>query len=169
MKLWPVFFVLANALAAASPPPGVSPPKFVEIDPEAAELDRDAIGHSHLEGTWSAELPAKPFTFQIEVVNPHGLRLRMLTNAECKWLPITLGSEWWAPPDPQGKQAIEKIQINIDGDRKPDNCVSLPTWITFDFGSPAPTRTQAKVTVREQFPEGPDETEFYMVRRLPEG
>jgi hypothetical protein len=72
MKLCPVFFVLATALVAASPPPGVSPSKFVEIDPEAAELDRDAI---------------------------------------------------------------EKVQITMDGDRKPDNCVSLPTCITFDFGA----------------------------------
>ena len=41
------------------------------------------------------------------------------------------------------------------------------------FGSPGNDRqpqamTQAKLTVMEQFPAGPDEREFYMVRRLPE-
>jgi hypothetical protein len=52
-------------------------------------------------------------------------------------------------------------EIKFDVDRRKANCLGMPAWITFKFASP-PNYEAAKVTVREQFVQGPVESEYEM-------
>jgi hypothetical protein len=89
-----------------------------------------------------------------------------LSKPYCEALPIdqyalTVGYE---PPLSKTDLRVTSAQIKFDGDRKKTNCIGMPAWITFKFSSPL-NHNAAKVIVREQFAEGPDESEYEMVRR----
>lgn len=159
MKLWPIFCLLGSGLVVALPPPGAPLPRFVDVD----TTDWNAIFKSRLEGVWSTQSDAQSLRFQLMRSGSNGLQLRLLTQSSCKWLPI---NAWTVERQGESDDSIVKVQVTVDGDRRPDNCVSLPAWITFDFGSPS-GKIAAKVTVRQQFPEGPDESEYWMSRKPP--
>ena len=152
--------LLAGPALAYPPPPGsplyVPPPPFIEVD-------LDGVLQRVLKGTWETEPKAPVFKFEITGRKPHHFRLRILSQPSCKALPIdryalTVG---FAPPLSATDFRMTMAQIKFDGDREKTNCLAMPACITFEFATPL-NHNAAKVTVREQFLQGPDENEYAM-------
>jgi hypothetical protein len=154
------FLLLAGPAFAFPPPPGspgyIPPPQFVDVD-------FDDVLQRVLKGNWETQPNTPAFKFEITGRKPHHFRLRVLSQPYCKALLIdqyarTVGYEALSSAT---DLRLTMAQIKFDGDRKETNCLGMPAWITFKFASPL-NYNAAKVTVREQFVEGPDENEYEM-------
>ena len=129
----------------------LGPPPFVKIDTDDV-LDRI------IKGVWKTQPDGPAISFEITGERPHHFKFRVLSQPYCEALPIdqyalTVGYE---PPRSKTDLRITSAQIKFDGDRKKTNCLGMPSWITFKFSSSL-NHHEAKVIVREQFLEGPDE------------
>jgi hypothetical protein len=163
MKTKIVFLLLLAGPALAHPPPPesplyVPPPPFIDVD------DDDVLQRV-LRGIWEAQPNTPALKFEITGRKPHHFRLRVLTHPYCKGLidryALTIGFEEQSSAT---DLRITMAEIKFDGDRKRGNCLGMRAWITFKFALP-PNYEAAKVTVREQFVQGPDENEYEMTHR----
>jgi hypothetical protein len=153
--------LLAGPAFAFPPPPGspgyVPPPPFIDVD-------FDGVLQRVLKGIWETQPNTPGIKFEIIGRKPHHFKLRILSQPSCKALPVdqyalTVG---YAQPLSATDFRITRAQIKFDGDREKTNCLGMPAWVTFEFASPL-NHNAAKVTVREQFVEGPDENEYEMI------
>jgi len=143
-----------------NPPPGS--PNYVP-PPPLVDVDFDDVLQSVLKGNWETQPNTSGFKFEITGRRPHHFRLRVLSQPYCKPLPIdqyalTVSYE---VPSTATDLRLTTAEIKFDGDRKETNCLGMPARITFKFVSPL-NHGAAKVTVTEQFVEGPDENEYEM-------
>jgi hypothetical protein len=155
-----ILLLLAGPVGAQQPgsPYYIPPPNF-------ADVDFDDVIERVLKGIWKAQPIGQPLTFEITGQRPHHFKLRVLTHPYCKVLHIdryALTVEVDQPEDAHNPPLISMAEIKFDGNRKKTNCLSMPAWITFHFASP-PNYEGAKVTIREQLVEGPDENEYEMI------
>jgi hypothetical protein len=137
----------------------LGPPPFVKVD-------SDDVLKRIIKGVWKTHPDGPAISFEITGGRPHHFKFRVLSKPYCEALPIdqyalTVGYE---PPLSKTDLRVTSAQIKFDGDWKKTNCIGMPAWITFKFSSPL-NHNAAKVIVREQFAEGPDESEYEMVRR----
>lgn len=156
-----IFSLLLSAPAFAFPPPPgspgyVPPPPFIDVD-------FDDVLETVLKGIWETQPNTPVIKFEITGRKPHHFKLRILSQPHCKAVPIdqyalTVGSE---VPSSATDLRLTMAEIKFDGDREKTNCLGMPARITFKFVSPR-KHNAAKVTVREQFVEGPDENEYEM-------
>jgi hypothetical protein len=133
-------------------------PPFVKVDP-------DLVLKRILRGVWKSRADRMAISFEITGETPHHFKLRVLSQPKCEVLPIdqyalTVGYE---RPISKTDLRVTSATIKFDGDRKTTNCLSMPAWITFKFPS-ALNHNAANVIFREQFVEGPDESEYEMIR-----
>jgi hypothetical protein len=158
-----LFFLLAAGSAFAYPPPPgspgyVPPPPFVDVD-------FDDVLQRVLKGTWESKSSTPALKFEITGGKPHHFRLRVLSRPHCKALQIdqyalTVGG--YEDQSSATELHLTMAEIKFDGERKDTNCLGMPSWITFNFPSPL-NHDAARVAVREQFAEGPDEKDYEMV------
>jgi hypothetical protein len=156
-----ILSLLLSAPALAHPPPPgspgyVPPPPFIDVD-------FDDVLQTVLKGIWETQPNAPVFKLEIAGRKPHHFVLRILSQPHCKALLIdryalTVGS---AASRSATDFRITMTEIKFDGDREKANCLGMPAQITFKFASPL-NHNAAKVTVREQFVDGPDEKEYQM-------
>jgi hypothetical protein len=134
----------------------LGPPPWVDVD-------FDDVTEKVLKGIWEAQSSGTPFKFEISGRKPHHFSLRVLSQPNCEPLTIdryavSVGLE---PPSSKTDVRITSVELKFDGERKESNCLGLPSWLTFKFASSLHYE-EAKVTVRQQFVAGPDESVFDM-------
>lgn len=160
----------------AYPPPPDSPLPLYVPPPPFVDVDFDDVLQRVLTGIWETQPNTPSFRFEITGRKPHHFKIRIMTQPYCNALQIgpyalTVGlniegsaAEIRATLDSAGFTATDHVksaEIQLDGDRKSTNCLGMPAWVSFEFGSP-PNYGTAKVTVREQFMQGPDENKYEM-------
>ena len=135
----------------------------IEGPPPFVDVDFDDVSEKVLTGTWEAPSSGTPFKFEISGQKPYPFSLRVLSQPNCVPLPIdryavSVGLE---PLSSTTDIRITSVELKFDGERKESNCLGMPSWFTFRFASSL-HHEEAKVTVREQFAAGPDESFFDM-------
>ena len=168
--------LLLTGPAFAYPPPPDSP--LYVPPPPLVDVDFDDVLQRVLTGIWETQPNTPSFRLEITGRKPHHFKMRILTQPYCKALQIgryalTVGlnvegsaAEIRAMLGSAGFFATDHVtsaEIKLDGDRKRTNCLGMPAWISFKFGSP-PNYGAARVTVREQFIQGANENEYEMTR-----
>jgi hypothetical protein len=131
--------------------------------PPWVDVDFDDVTEKVLKGTWTAQSSGTPFKFEISGRKPYHFSLRVLSQTDCEPLTIdryavSVGLE---PSSSTTDVRITSVELKFDGERKESNCIGMPGWLTFRFASSL-HHEEAKVTVREQFVVGPDESVFDM-------
>ena len=155
--------LISPSLSSARPPP----PDLSQVPfPTFYDVDHYDVFQRLLKGTWAAHAGVPQLKFEISGRKPNHYRLRVLTHRYCHWLltgDYGLTTDKEQPPSAP-ELRIFKAEFSFDGDRKKTNCLGMRAWITFDFASP-PNYEVAKVTVREQFEQGPVENEYEMTHK----
>jgi hypothetical protein len=137
----------------------------IEEPPPWVNVDFDDVTEKVLKGTWEAQSSRTPFKFAISGRKPYHFSLRVLSQPNCEPLLIDryAVSVSLDPRSSATDVRITSVELEFDGERKENNCLGMPSLLTFTFASSL-HHEEAKVTVREQFGRGPDENAYEMTR-----